>query len=403
MFRGWSTKSGGGNSEAWKPPNVKKLLNDTEGIRPHAFLKGGGHNTIFEVPELSKVANSHLYSVSYGRLSEFSSWGASLSVPFYFLENQHVVEESYLAILDTSRLPENVTVWHVPVLHVAGIAGAAFYHEYLIHGCVEGEAYSCIPMKTLQANGLSNNLIHPDPNWTSVQSNLDTPSDFTRLHTHTYMPISLVEARTAKKLGMCFAEAFATRFNGSPRDRDDLTLVIFTAFMARRAWSTYEIQEADRRTTMIVLAEEPAVTAPVEWKREDWIQTDKVYWTKYPDLRRMIWTLRDFVKRLPAPAFVTYPGTMTWVSASADSRAAEVSGRQPTKKAHKATQKAKPAAKPPNRTDRKRKSPGTLGDTKRRPAKRQKEGKEAPWMADDASGEEKPTPWSERLRPRRKV
>lgn len=275
-------------------------LNDLDGVRPHAFVAGGGHKSVFDIPNLANMFNGHLCGQHMTPPTEFSSWAASLSVAITVYSSWGHVNDGYLAIVDTSMLPAEATVWHVPTLHSAGLVGSPYDHEYLIHGCVEGIAYTCVSFEELKNRGLSQELINPNPLWmpgclSHIDVSCDDAHELKGPSGQAYRLISRKEARAAKQVALCHAERFAKCFDCHVSQRDDFTLILFTGLLARRAWSTLDFKDGDVDTILSVLLEEPQISAPSDWSSAKWIHTDCVFTSRYPDLRRMIRLLRMLV------------------------------------------------------------------------------------------------------------
>ncbi|KAI3395590.1 hypothetical protein diail_1102 [Diaporthe ilicicola] len=135
LFRGFHPMSGGG-----KDPR----LNNTEGIVPHGFLDGKVPTSIWDIPDVEKMASKHM-GFSADITSDFSSWSHVLATAEEFAQND---EGSMIAVLDTSSLGDHV--WYSEDLYQAGLADHYYTDEYLVYGPVSGRLFHCFPAQMLQ-------------------------------------------------------------------------------------------------------------------------------------------------------------------------------------------------------------------------------------------------------------
>lgn len=152
----WHSGSGG---------NAK--LNTTEKVIPHAFFKGVGHKSLYDMSVQEFVDNTtgHLHGLC-SPISEFSSWSASPRFVFHYATSKRT--SAHIAVIDTQGLQasgKNV-MFHVPALQpIFGIPAARRYSsykqynwEYLVHGVVEGKHYKAVSFQSLCSNGLTTHL-----------------------------------------------------------------------------------------------------------------------------------------------------------------------------------------------------------------------------------------------------
>ena len=152
----WHSGSGG-NSK----------LNTTEKVIPHAFYKGVGHKSLYDmsVEEFVDNTTGHLHGQG-SPLSEFSSWSASPRFVFHYATSKR--SSAYIAVIDTQGLQadgKNV-MFHVPALQpIFGIPAARrlssydqYNWEYLVHGVVEGKYYKSVSFQSLCSSGLTKSL-----------------------------------------------------------------------------------------------------------------------------------------------------------------------------------------------------------------------------------------------------
>ncbi|KAF2095098.1 hypothetical protein NA57DRAFT_59846 [Rhizodiscina lignyota] len=263
LFRGWSSCSGGGCHKEWKRPQVPRSLNSKDAVRPHAFLKGTGHDTVHDIPNLGQMIEAHLTGV-HSPLAEFSSWAASLRTAVGFgarsrcKHNEHATKSFYIAVLDTGMLPENVAVYHVQELWQAGLAGGPYDHEYLAHGVIEGAGYMCV-----QYEGLMGGPAKP-----YFGGGLKQIGDLATWE----------EIRGLKSLAVKAARKNAWRHGY--KVRDDIAVLLLVAFLSLRGKCGPELEEGDEvhpddlNNIKHALAEEPHVMVPMDWTAEPSIMTD---------------------------------------------------------------------------------------------------------------------------------
>lgn len=124
-------RSGGGDMPEWQPPNVSAPLNDLRGCRPHAHVKGKGHQNIYQILNLKAMLKKHLHASAGGSWSEFSSWAASFAAAVSFGRDTAKGAPVLIAIVDTQWLPPHVGAYHCVELHKAGLADQPYAEEYL--------------------------------------------------------------------------------------------------------------------------------------------------------------------------------------------------------------------------------------------------------------------------------
>jgi hypothetical protein len=134
-------------------------------IIPPAFVREQGHNfyTMTEA-ELRKMVAAH-YNGSWSyfhnntsRLSEFSSWAASLHLVLcYASDMSHSLgkKDVHVAVMDTRQLEwrQGVLVWDVPDL-----VSCEGVYEYLAYGCIYGPGYKAVSVDDLEKAGVYNIL-----------------------------------------------------------------------------------------------------------------------------------------------------------------------------------------------------------------------------------------------------
>lgn len=152
----WHSGSGG-NSK----------LNTTEKVIPHAFFKGVGHKSLYDMSVKEFVDNTtgHLHG-HHSPISEFSSWSASPRFVFNYATSKRT--SAHIAVIDTQGLQasgKNV-MFHVPALQpifeLPAARRGSYYEtynwEYLVHGVVEGKHYKAVSFQSLCSNGLTTHL-----------------------------------------------------------------------------------------------------------------------------------------------------------------------------------------------------------------------------------------------------
>lgn len=107
--------------------------------------------SFYDVPEneIYNMANDH-FDGSKDIKVTFSSWGASLHLVLCyakFLQNEN--ESTYVAVMDTHALGDEVMAWHVP--HLMGRSSKT--HEYLAFGRIRG-AYQAVSLSKLERHSL---------------------------------------------------------------------------------------------------------------------------------------------------------------------------------------------------------------------------------------------------------
>lgn len=135
-------------------------MNTTSAVTPHAFYGSGKEphdKSIFEIPT-EKIKTEILGHLS-GRpiKSHFSSWAADFQTA---LDYAGVGTNAHLAVFDTSLRGQLNEIYHVPALHSMGFTSYHYAHEYLVFGCVEGEAYTCVSVMQLREHGMNMTVDH---------------------------------------------------------------------------------------------------------------------------------------------------------------------------------------------------------------------------------------------------
>lgn len=113
---------------------------------PHGFLGGKAPTNIWDIPNLSEVANKHL-NYCPDVISDFSSWSQCLDTALNFADFE---EGSMLAVLDTASMADHV--WFSNDLLYSGLAYVGFSDEYLVYGPVSGANYHCISPQVLYSS-----------------------------------------------------------------------------------------------------------------------------------------------------------------------------------------------------------------------------------------------------------
>ena len=221
LFRTFTSYSGG-----------DERLNTPNQIAPHAFLpKRPNHKTIYEIPEGRRVIDSHLMGQRQTPgtpYSEFSSWTDSLLIVLSIAQcRANLMLVSYVAVVDTFKLPKDVAIYHTPALYEVGLACCRHSYEYLAHGVIKGEALRCVPFQSILDVGLLSAL----PNLSNMCC--DWGYAYRReLHGnghHIKTLDNVDDLRVAKRIGMLFS------CDGTP---DDLCLYVTITFHClHKRWS----------------------------------------------------------------------------------------------------------------------------------------------------------------------
>jgi len=111
LLRLWHKTSGGDQSGC---------LNSKDAITPHAFLDGKGPKSIYDVPKkyLVDMANGHYRAHMVD--TSYSSWTSSLTFVMSLIlqKKGQAYSGSHISILDTSKLPSNVTILFPPAMRI---------------------------------------------------------------------------------------------------------------------------------------------------------------------------------------------------------------------------------------------------------------------------------------------
>lgn len=281
LFRGFSARSGGGDRPEWRPPKVSAPLNDRRGCRPHAFVKGKGHKSIYQISSLKGMLFQHL---GEGKtLSEFSSWAASLAAAVSFGRKTAKGSPVFVAIVDTKYLAPHQGVYYCPQLHKAGLTDAPYAEEYLIHGVVDGQAYAVIDY----------HASYPGP-WTHYLGTMGGKPTLQQ------MP-GIEPFRKAKRTALGFAEAMRKNNPQAPTSHTDELVVVGMIGILSCIPGVYQhgngVAPEHIANIERILNEHPAVPIPSSFKNEKSIMTNCVSVTNFPDLRWSILALRTLANR----------------------------------------------------------------------------------------------------------
>ncbi|KAL9093485.1 MAG: hypothetical protein Q9165_003880 [Trypethelium subeluteriae] len=190
LFRAYCTESDGG----WPG------LNSPAAIVPHAFLFGGGHESIYDIRTLRDMIETH-HAMIEGA-SEFSSWFTSFLTVLAFVRYA-VDHDSYICCLDTTKLPEDRRVYPIPALEENGIADIPTRLtelECFAHGVIEGECFVSVRYQDLVTAGILRFLPPPDPYKRSEFGQADRDD----LWSQPSQRLTQEEVDTAFKVGLLF-------------------------------------------------------------------------------------------------------------------------------------------------------------------------------------------------------
>ncbi|KAG9754020.1 hypothetical protein KCU73_g5750, partial [Aureobasidium melanogenum] len=133
---------------------------------PHAFFKGVGHRSMYDMPVDDFLDNSTRHPKGNRKVvSEFSSWAASPIFVFNYATEHRTT--AYIAVIDTQELQDGDenAIFYVPDLQEifgyrkgCGPAYDQYDWEYLVHGVVEGEHYRVNSFWRLGQCGLLDHL-----------------------------------------------------------------------------------------------------------------------------------------------------------------------------------------------------------------------------------------------------
>lgn len=141
-------------------------LNTAEKITPLAFLKGMGHQSMYDMSVEDLLDNTTQHLFEYHVDTEFSSWSASPRFVLHYATCER--ESAYVAVIDTLGLRESTgnSMFHVPALapifedlksgHRPDYG--LYDWEYLVHGVIEGRHYKAASFQSLCDAGLTNHL-----------------------------------------------------------------------------------------------------------------------------------------------------------------------------------------------------------------------------------------------------
>ncbi|GAB7360218.1 hypothetical protein MBLNU230_g7978t1 [Neophaeotheca triangularis] len=137
LFRGFHAGSGG-----------DPALNTTEAITPKAFLNRKGPSTLFDLStgRVAALATGHFNGSSIDTV--FSSWSQSIAVALGFAELSPSMrnQDSYLAVIDTKRLPIHNVVISTTLMDCIQEGIPSTPEEYMVFGLIKGEAFRAVPM-----------------------------------------------------------------------------------------------------------------------------------------------------------------------------------------------------------------------------------------------------------------
>lgn len=114
------------------------------------------HENIYQIPDLFNMVCRHLNGA--GVNTEFSSWGACLSVAMNYLVSGD--PEARISMIATRKYP-NTAIYHCPSLQNASLCDGEYAHEYLVHRVVQGgpgSGYKSILWSDLAARGIDDSF-----------------------------------------------------------------------------------------------------------------------------------------------------------------------------------------------------------------------------------------------------
>ncbi len=274
LFRAFGSRSGGG---------VNHRLNTTSGIIPHGFLGGKKPTSIYDIPDLRSMITGHLTGASVD--THFSSWAACICLA---LDCAH--DSMYIAILDTTLLPNQPHIYHVPDLFSAGLSSDRYDHEYLAYGPIDGPAFYCVPGQALYSSGFDRFY----------------SSGFDRFYISPYhRRIYPVDNNIARNV--ILAKQMAALFRPSHDKRPDIIIALTVAFASithTRRYGNGPATELDRKLlgqVLVHLASEiedlrlassrSATPAPA-------LVNPRMYTKDYPQLQKMVLLLQKVEEKI---------------------------------------------------------------------------------------------------------
>jgi hypothetical protein len=240
------------------------------------------NQSIYDIPNIRDMLAAHL---GEGKtVSEFTSWAASFTAAVGFGRATARGERFFVAIVDTHKLPQNVAAYHCPELLRAGLTGAPFPEEYLIHGVADGHAFAAIeyhdklPGPWFQYLGGGAPYAAPTP--------------------------GLKAMREAKTVALQFQEGLLKRHpNRSKYQLNELTLVACIGLLS--LLPSFYNNGSDKSMPYLeqierILREVPSIQVPESFKNEASIMTNAVNVTNFPELKWMILVGKLFFSNPPA-------------------------------------------------------------------------------------------------------
>ncbi|KAK3711230.1 hypothetical protein LTR37_009824 [Vermiconidia calcicola] len=139
----------------------RKGLNKPTAITPLAYKTGRGKRSVYDLrsEDFTAMAVAHLTG-GKRRVSEFSSWAASLLFTYTFCrtlddssdteqKRQALLDHVHISIIDTKALGDSNPAFFVPALDfLAPGCMDRYVHEYLVHDVVKGPAHKAMPLRT---------------------------------------------------------------------------------------------------------------------------------------------------------------------------------------------------------------------------------------------------------------